>query len=311
MTERQHDVVIVGGGPAGVSAALECKDIQLDVVLLEASPTLGGQLVEITHPIRNVATGSYADGRALQVGLQTAAQVLGDVVRLEHPVSAADLAAGWLEAGGQRIRGKALLIASGTTPEHLPIAPDGAFGGDVTYHVESDPDRFKGRPVVVVGGGDSATLDALFLAPLASSVILAHRSDALTARHDIVARLRAEKRVEDLPEWQVESLRGGDRLEEVVLVHPATGDRKTVPAGGLVVKISRDPSTRPFRDQIDVDRRGFIVADSGLRTSRPGVFAAGDVVSGAYWRVSSALGHGSLVSRAILRYLQDEATPAS
>jgi thioredoxin reductase (NADPH) len=311
MTERQHDVVIIGGGPAGVSAALECKDIQLDVVLLEAGPALGGQLVEITHPVRNVATGWYADGPALRTALQTAAEGLGDVVRLEQPVSAADLAGGWLEAAGQRVAGKAVLIASGTTPEHLPIAADGAFGGDVTYHVESDPDRFTGRPVVVVGGGDSATLDALYLAPLASSVILAHRSEALTARHDIVARLRAERRVEELPGWQVESLQGGDRLEEVVLVHPATGERRTVPAGGLVVKISRDPCTQPFRDQVNVDRRGFILADSELRTSLPGVFAAGDVVSGAYWRVSSALGQGSLVSRAILRYLQDGVTPTS
>jgi thioredoxin reductase (NADPH) len=311
MTERQHDVVIIGGGPAGVSAALECKDIQLDVVLLEAGPALGGQLVEITHPVRNVATGWYADGRALRTALQTAAEVLGDVVRLEHPVSAADLAGGWLEAGGERVGGKAVLIASGTTPEHLPIAGDGAFGGDVTYHVENDPDRFTGRPVVVVGGGDSATLDALYLAPLASSVILAHRSESLSARHDIVARLRGEPRIEDLAGWRVESLEGGDRLEEVVLVHPATGDRRTVPAGGLVVKISRDPSTQPFRDQIDVDRRGFVLADSELRASRPGVFAAGDVVSGAYWRLSNALGQGSLVSRTILRYLQDGVTATS
>jgi thioredoxin reductase (NADPH) len=311
MTERQHDVVIVGGGPAGVSAALECQDIQLDVVLLEARAVVGGQVAEITHPVRNVATGWYDDGRALQAGVETAAAGLGEAVRLNHTVSAADLAAGWLEAGGQRVRGKAVLIASGTTPEHLPMAADGAFGGDVTYHVESDPDRFTDRPVVVVGGGDSATLDALALAPLASSVILAHRSEVLTARHDIVARLRADNRIEDLPGWQVDSLRGGDRLEEVVLVHSATGDKRTCAAGGLVVKISRDPCTHPFRDQIDVDRRGFIVVDSELRASLPGVFAAGDVVSGAYWRVSSALGHGSLVSRTILHYLQDGLTSTS
>ncbi|HUE58292.1 MAG TPA: NAD(P)/FAD-dependent oxidoreductase [Acidimicrobiales bacterium] len=305
MTERQHDVVIVGGGPAGVSAALECKDINLDVVLVDARTALGGQLTEISHPVRNVATGLYADGPALQAGLERVAELLGDRVRLEHVVSAAGLAEGWIEAGARRFHGKAVLIATGSTPELLPIAISGSFGGDVTYHVESDPDRFTGRPVVVVGGGDSATLDALFLAQTSSSVILAHRSAGLTARHDIIAQLRADERIEDLPGWEVESLSGGERLESVDLVRPATGERRTVPAGGLVVKISRDPCTQVFRGQLDLDRRGFIVADRELRTSCPGVFAAGDVVSGAYWRVSNALGHGSLVSRTILRYLQD------
>jgi thioredoxin reductase (NADPH) len=306
-TQRQHDVLVVGGGVSGVSAALECSDIKLDVVLLEASAALGGQLVEITHPIRNVATGRYSGGAELQASLQRTAESLQDRVRLEHRVGAAGLAAGWVEAGGQRFRGRAVLIASGSVPEHLPVAVDGAFGGDVTYQIERDPDRFTGRPVVVVGGGDSATLDALALASSGSPVILAHRSDLLTARDDIVAQVRAEKRLEDLPGWEVQSVHGGDHLQEVVLVHPATGEQRTVPAGGLVVKISRDPATQAFRGQVDLDHRGFVVADAELRTSCPGVFAAGDVVSGAYWRVSSAIGQGSLVSRAILRYLEDGA----
>jgi thioredoxin reductase (NADPH) len=304
VTDPEHDVVIVGGGPAGVSAALECTDIQLDVVLLESGQALGGQLTEISHPVRNVATGRYADGPALRADLQAAADLLGDRVLLEHPVRAANLTERWVEAGGQRIYGRATLIATGTVPEYLAAATDGAFGGDITYHAENDPDRFAGRPVVVVGGGDSATLDALFLAPIASAVTLAHRSDQLTARHDIVARLRADQRIEDLPGWEIESVGGGSRLEEVVLVHHATGERRTVAAGGLVVKISRNPCTDVFRGEVDLDRRGFVVTDADLRTSCPGVFAAGDVVSGAYWRVSSALGQGSLVSRTILRYLE-------
>jgi thioredoxin reductase (NADPH) len=290
-----------------VNAALECKDINLDVALLEACSELGGQLSEISHSVRNVATGWYASGPALQARLSSVAQLLGNRVRLEHAVTSANLAEGWVEAGGKRLGGRAILIACGTGPEHLPIATDRDFGGDVTYQVESDPDRFAGRPVVVVGGGDSATLDALFLAPTASSVILAHRSEMLTARHDIVARVRAEPRIQDLPGWEVESLRGGEHLEEVVLVHSSTGETRTLPAGGVVIKISRDPRTEPFRGQVDMDRRGFIVVDGDLRTSCPGVFAAGDVVSGAYWRVASALGQGSLVSRTILRYLQQDA----
>ena len=305
VVEHQHDLVIVGGGPAGVNAALECTDIKLEVVLLESNAALGGQLAEISHPVRNVAAGRYASGAALQAALQDVAELLGDRVLLDHPVTAAKLDEGWVEAGGQRFRGKAMLIATGTSPEWLPVAVDGAFGGDVTYHVERDLDRFTGRPVVVVGGGDSATLDALALAPIASSVTLAHRSEQLSARHDIIALLRADKRIEDLPGWEVKSVRGGERLEEVVLVHPATGDSRTLAAGGLVVKISRDPRTQPFRGQLDLDRREFVVVDPELRTSCAGVFAAGDVVSGAYWRVASALGQGSLASRTILRYLQD------
>ena len=305
MPERQHDVVIVGGGAAGVSAALECRDIQLDVVLLEAGEALGGQLAEISHPVKNVATGRYADGPDLGVGLRRSADQLGDCVLLDHRVSASGLAEGWVESNGTRFGADALLLATGTVPQHLAVAEDGAFGGDVTYHVEGDPDRFTGRPVVVVGGGDSATLDALGLAPIASSVVLAHRSERLTARDDIVAQVSSEPRIEDLAGWEVESVHGQERLEAVVLVHTATGERRTVPAGGLVVKISRDPCTEVFRGQIDLDRRGFIVTDEDLATSCPGVFAAGDVVSGAYWRVSSALGHGSLVSRTILRFVQD------
>ena len=307
MLERQHDIVMIGGGTAGVSAALECADIQLDVVLLEATPALGGQLAEISHPVRNVATGRYADGLQLATGLQRAAEDLGDRVRLSHRVSSAGLAEGWIEAGGTRFQSKAVLIASGTVSQQLAAAVDGSYGGDVTYHAEIDPDRFRGRPVVVVGGGDSATLDALALAPVASSVMLVHRSQRLTSRHDIVAELRNEPRIEDLPGWEVDSVQGGVRLEKVVLVHAATGEHRTVLGGGLVVKISRDPCTEVFRGQIDLDRRGFIVVDGVLATSCRGVFAAGDVVSGAYWRVSNAIGHGSLVSRSILRYLQDRA----
>jgi thioredoxin reductase (NADPH) len=297
--------VIVGGGPAGVNAALECSDIKLDVVLLEANAALGGQLAEISHPIRNVATGRFADGPDLAGGLRLSAEHLGDRVLLEHRVSSAGLAERWVEANGTRFQSKALLIASGTVPQRLSAAVDGAFGGDVTYHVENDLDRFTGRTVVVVGGGDSATLDALALAPVASDVLLAHRSEQLTARDDIVAELRSEPRIDDLPGWEVESVHGHERLEEVVLVRAATGERRTVSAGGLVVKISRDPCTDAFRGQIDLDRRGFILTTGELATSCPGVFAAGDVISGAYWRVSNALGHGSLVSRAILRHLQD------
>ncbi|MGH9205704.1 MAG: NAD(P)/FAD-dependent oxidoreductase, partial [Acidimicrobiales bacterium] len=178
--EKHHDVVIIGGGPAGVSAALECYDIRLDVVLLEAGPRLGGQLVEVPNSIRNVAAGRFANGDALRNALQESSAVLADRVRVSHPAVSANLDERWVEANGQRYHGDALLVTSGSTRQQLPMAVDGAFGGDITYQVESQPERFVGRSVAVIGGGDSATLDALELARTGSTVKLVHRSNTLT-----------------------------------------------------------------------------------------------------------------------------------
>ena len=302
--EKQRDVVIVGAGAAGMSCALECSDIQLDTVVVEADKRLGGQLVEITHPLHNVATGSFPDGSTLRDSLDESAAILGGRLRRSHRVRRADLGERWVEVDGARIRGRALVFATGTRAVQLPAAKDGAFGGDVTYHLEARPGQFVGRDVVVIGGGDSGTLDALELAAAGSKVTLAHRGPALTARHDIVERVHHEPRIEELAGWELDALDGTDRLEGVTLVRRADVQRRRLPAGGLVVKIARVPRTDLLRDQVDMDRAGAIVVDREMRTSRDGVFAAGDVVAGAYARVAAALGQGSLAARSVLRSLQ-------
>jgi thioredoxin reductase (NADPH) len=305
--EEHHDVVIVGGGAAGVSCALECFDIQLDTVVLEADADLGGQIREIPHRVRNVAAGVFDDGRHLGAALERSAALLGGRVRRSSAVTRADLAARWVETGRHRIAGAAVVIATGAEKQQLPAAVDGAFGGDVTYQLESQPDRFVGRDVVVIGGGDSATLDALALARRGSHVKLVHRSKKLTARLDIVAQVDSEERIEDLAGWELAGVTGRDRLEEVVLVRPSTRERRRLHAGGLVVKISRLPRTSVFRGQLELDRSGALVVDRDLKTSRPGVFGAGDVVAGSYWRISAALGQGSLAARSVLHYLEGRA----
>ncbi|TML63863.1 MAG: FAD-binding protein, partial [Actinobacteria bacterium] len=152
VTDEQHDVVVVGGGPAGVSCALECFDIKLDVLLLEGGDALGGQLPEIPHAVRNVAVGRFASGPAVQGAMEDAATILGDRARLGHAVSAVDVTAPAVEAAGTRFPARALVIATGAARRELPAAPDGAFGGDVSYLIESRPGWFAGRDVVVVGG---------------------------------------------------------------------------------------------------------------------------------------------------------------
>ncbi|HEY8217475.1 MAG TPA: NAD(P)/FAD-dependent oxidoreductase [Acidimicrobiia bacterium] len=304
MSREDHDVVIIGGGPAGLNCALECFDIQLDTLVVEAKPELGGQAPLIPHSVRNVATGRFEDGPALQRALQETSAILGDRVHLSHPVTDADLDHRRIEAGGRTIAARALVIATGAERRELAAAVDGAFGGDVTYQLEHDPERFVGENVAVIGGGDSAALDALALAHSgSSSVALVHRSE-LAGRHDIVEDVRGEPRIEDLPGWELESVGGDDRLEWIVLVQPGTGERRTLPVRGVIVKIGRMPRTEVFRGQLELDRSGAIVVDPELRTSVDGVFAAGDVVSGAYARVAAALGHGSAAARSVLRYLE-------
>jgi thioredoxin reductase (NADPH) len=304
--QEQHDVVIVGAGAAGMSCALECFDIQLDTAVFETHDRLGGQLVEIDHSVRNVATGSFRNGSTLRDSLEESAAILGDRLRLSHPVTRADLAERWIEVDGARIRARALVIATGTRAQPLPAAEEGAFSGDVTYHLEARPGQFVGRDVVVIGGGDSGTLDALELAAEGSRVTVVHRSEALSARHDIVERVRHEPRIEELAGWELDALDGSGRLEGVTLVRRADGQRRRLAAGGLVVKIARVPRTDLLRDQVDLDRAGAIIVDRQMRTSRDGVFAAGDVVAGSYARVAAALGHGSLAARSVLRYLQGQ-----
>jgi thioredoxin reductase (NADPH) len=303
--EEQHDVVVVGGGVAGVNCALECFDIQLDTVLVEAGATLGGQLPDILHSVRNVAAGRFADGHALQRALRESAEILGDRVRLSHPVTAADVEGRAIEVDGGRLSGRALVVATGTRRQFLEAAPDGAFGGDITYQLEPMLDSFVGRDVVaVIGGGDSGTLDALELARRGSSVKLIHRSQELRARPDILRQIRDQPRIEDVAGWELEAAHGAERLEKLVLVRPSTGEHQEIAVQGLVVKIARAPNTQLFEGQLELDRSGAVVVDRELRTSQAGVLAVGDVVAGAYARVAAALGQGSLAARSVLRYLQ-------
>jgi thioredoxin reductase (NADPH) len=298
-----RDVVVIGAGIAGLSAALECFDVQLDVLVFESAGRVAGQISEIPHDVRNVVTSAQGNAALLEAVTRSSAR-LADRLVLGTPVAEVDLDRGVVVAGGVRYETATVVIATGSRRRELDLAPDAALGGDVTYLLEPHFDRFAGQSVAVVGGGDSAVLDALALARGGSPVTLVHRGPALTARRDLVASVRDEPLVTELAGWGLLQLVGPDRLHAIVVAHAESGERRTLEVARLVLKLGRAPSVELVRDQVDLGRRGGIAVDAGLRTSHARALAAGDVVEGAYERIAVAMGHGSLIARSVLGRLE-------
>jgi len=302
LSETFHDVAVIGAGAAGVSAAIELYDIKLDVIVFEATGKVGGQIEHIPHAVRNVAPAPEGN-QALVDALARHASTLGDRLHLDQVVTRVDLATGLIEAGAHRYRARSVLMATGSRRRELEHAPDGSFGGDVTYLVEPHLARFAGLPMAVFGGGDSALLDALELAESGSHVTLVHRSPRPTARPDVVDRVRSEGRITELAGWTLDSLVGSDHLERVDLVEPNSDQHRQLEVAGVVLKLGRAHCVDLVRDQLEIGAHGGIVVNGDLRTSEPRTFAAGDVVEGAYERIATAIGQGSLAARSILDYL--------
>ena len=303
--EDVHDVVVIGAGVAGVSAAIECLDIHLDVVLLDGASGVGGQIKETPHTVRNVGVAPE-DNSGLVESLSHHAVTLGARFLLNRRVTELDLDDGLVVAGDERYRARNVLLATGSRRRELDAAPDGSFGGDVTYLVEPHIEDFAGRPAAVFGGGDSAALDALALADAGSSVFLVHRSPLLRARRDIIGRLESQPRITEMSGWTLERLIGGDRLEGAAVSGGTTGERRHLDVQRVVLKLGREPMAGLVHGQVELGRHGGVVVDASLRTSHPKAFAAGDVVEGAYERIATAMGQGSLAARSILNSLQSQ-----
>ncbi|MGH9080059.1 MAG: NAD(P)/FAD-dependent oxidoreductase [Acidimicrobiales bacterium] len=303
--ETLHDVVVIGAGAAGMSAAIECLDIQLDVVVLEAVSGVGGQIGQIPHSVRNVALTTEGNDRLVDA-LAHHASLMGDGVLLDQRVTRLDLATGTVDAGAHRYRTRSVLMTTGSRRRELEQAPDGSFGGDVTYLVEPHLARFAGLPMAVIGGGDSAALDALELAAAGSTVTLVHRAAHFTARRDLVERVQSEGRITEMPEWTLDKLVGSDRLRGIDVSSRSTGEHRHLDVSGVVLKLGREPRVDLVREQLDLGRHQGIVVDADLRSSHPRTFAAGDVVEGAYERIATAVGQGSLAARSILASLESD-----
>lgn len=291
--------LIIGGGPAGLSCALELADSNVSHILIERAPRLGGQVNDIPSPIVNFAGGAYANGEALARQMSAAAAPAN--IRTGLAVDRVDLRARTATAGGQVFSARALLIATGYRVARLGIEGEADFAGDISYRPGTEASLCAGQTVAIVGGGDSALFSALELAALCPQVHIINRSERLRARLDLKDRLAGLANVTVHMASQVTALAGTGRLERVHVLK--AGRSEIIPAERLIVKIGYSPNTELFAGQVDMDASGHIVTADDMSTSVPGVFAAGDITAACYQRLATAIGQGMIAAGAIRRFI--------
>ena len=302
-----HDVVVLGAGPAGLSAALWCASLGLSVTVIERAARVGGQLHQIAHALDNVPGLPLVEGVALADTLVAQVARAGVTVHFDPDAALDAMALRVLAPGlGCALAPRAVVAATGVRRRALDVPGEAALRGrGVAYNMGRDLARFAGKRVLVVGGGDDAFEHAQALSELAASVTLVHRSDRFTARPSLSQPVRGSGRVTVRPFTVVRALAGDARLEAAVLRGP-DGD-ETVALDDVLVCIGPTPNSEGLGAA--TDRAGYLRVDRHFATSRPGLYAIGDVCCPEAPTVSTAFGHGAAVAKVLCARLGGTTTP--
>jgi thioredoxin reductase (NADPH) len=301
-------VVIIGSGPAGLTAALYAARGNLAPLLVEGLEA-GGQLT-LTSLVENYpGFRAGIQGPDLMEEMRQQAQHFGTEL-VQGNVAAADLSRAPFTltlADGRRITAQTLIIATGASARWLEIGSDRKLSGrGVSTCATCDGYFFRGRPIAVVGGGDSALEEAIYLARLASKVTVIHRRDTLRASKIMQDKAFKNEKIEFVWDSDVVDVKDVERGEVtgIVVRNRKTGVVSELPVDGIFIAIGHTPNTALFRGQIDLDANGYIVTQRGTQTSVPGVFAAGDVQDHIYRQAVTAAGSGCMAALDAERYLE-------
>lgn len=302
--EHIYDVLILGGGPAGYSAALYTARAGLDTLVIEKICP-GGQMA--TTDIIDNYPGFDAGVDGIELGMKMAA----GAERFGAKSAYAEITEVDLAPAVKRIvttdgvyLGKTVIIATGASPRPLGLEGEqGLIGRGVHYCAHCDGRFYKGKTVMVVGGGNSAASDALYLSGLAQKVIVVHRRDTLRATKIYHAPLMRAENVEFYWNSKISGLLADVRLGAVKVTDLTANEEREVKIDGLFVSIGRQPATELFAEQLALDAHGYIVADESTKTSIDGVFAAGDVRTKELRQVVTAAADGAVAAHHAEQYL--------
>lgn len=299
-----YDTVIIGGGPAGYSAALYCSRAGLDTVVVEKM-SAGGQMA-LTDIIENYpGINDGIDGFSLGMQMQQGAEKFGAATRYGEVLSV-DLVGDIkkIVTDSEILSAKTVIIATGADPRPLGLENEATLiGKGLHYCAHCDGRFYKDKTAVVVGGGNSAVSDALYLAHLAKKVYLIHRRDTLRATKVYHEPLLRCENVEFLWNSRVVSPIMENRITGIKVKNLKTGETSELSCDGLFVSVGRSPSTELFRGQLALDGNGYIVADETTKTSAEGVFAAGDVRTKILRQVVTAAADGAVAAHFAEEYI--------
>ena len=304
MNDKIYDVVIIGGGPGGYSAALYCARSGMSVLVLEKlSP--GGQMATTGQVDNYPGFEDGIDGFELGEKMKKGADRFGaetafdEVIRVDLKAEPKKITT----TGGELLT-KTVVIATGASPRELGLPEEKKLRGrGVAYCAVCDGMRYKDKTVVVSGGGNSAAEDALFLAKICKKVYLVHRRDALRASMVYQNALK-DSPVEFLWNSRIEEILHEKKVTGVRLADVKTGEEREIACDGVFVAIGRVPDTAVFEGQVERNEQGYIIADETTRTNVPGVFAVGDVRTKPLRQIVTAASDGAVASKFIEEFIK-------
>ena len=289
-----YDLIVVGGGPGGYTAALYAARAGLDTLVLEKL-SAGGQMA-LTEEIDNYpGFEDGIDGFTLAEKMQQQAERFGAKSAYAQ-VERMDLTASpkVLETSEGTFHARTVVLATGANPRELGLPHEAALTGrGIAYCAACDGMRYKGKTVVVVGGGNSAAADAMLLSRIAQKVILVHRRDALRATKVYHAPLMQAENLEFRWNSVVTELLHEEKLTGVKVKNVHTGEEDTIPCDGVFISVGRKPATELVQGQLELDSSGYIIADETTATNLPGVYAVGDVRTKPLRQVVTAVADGA------------------
>ena len=302
------ELVIVGAGPAGVSAALWARSRNLDALVLEARESPGGQLHHIHFEPRElpgVVAGAGPDLAALYAEQIREAGVAARYgVRVARFDSGREAVPALATEAGERVEAQAVMIATGVRRRRLDVPGERELEGrGVSYSATRDRDTLRGKAVAVVGGGDAGYENALILAAAGCDVALIVRGEP-RARREFRERVAAEPRIRVVEDTSVTAIQGDGRVEAVAL--SGSAGATSLPVAGVVVKVGDVPNTEWCRGAVGLDPDGFVIVDGSFRTTRDRVWAAGDVIKPPLPSISVAIGTAALAVADIYTALRGE-----